>query len=151
MITTLLTIDDCYYRLKQSRKPRTAVEFESRCSEYEYVKNRYEVSASIMSRVAFRTESVHSAPRYFGMSWAKIIPRELLTIAPSPRASIPCLTSDADPPWAPYPGTRIHALGMRFLEAEHARVGLRRGFSILGEDDARAGLLARLPFFFGSI
>lgn len=32
----------------------------------------------------------------------------------------------------------FHALGMRFLEIEHAQVGLRRGFSILGEDDARA-------------
>jgi len=32
----------------------------------------------------------------------------------------------------------FHALGMRFLEAECAHVGLRRGFSILGEDDSRA-------------
>ncbi|MEZ5467997.1 MAG: UvrD-helicase domain-containing protein [Lysobacterales bacterium] len=32
----------------------------------------------------------------------------------------------------------FHALGMRFLEIECAHVGLRRGFSILGEDDARA-------------
>jgi ATP-dependent DNA helicase Rep len=32
----------------------------------------------------------------------------------------------------------FHALGMRFLEAEAAQVGLRRGFSILGEDDSRA-------------
>jgi ATP-dependent DNA helicase Rep len=34
--------------------------------------------------------------------------------------------------------TTFHALGMRFLEIEHAQVGLRRGFSILGEDDSRA-------------
>ena len=32
----------------------------------------------------------------------------------------------------------FHAMGMRFLEIEHAKVGLRRGFSILGEDDSRA-------------
>ncbi|MCC6592740.1 MAG: UvrD-helicase domain-containing protein [Xanthomonadales bacterium] len=32
----------------------------------------------------------------------------------------------------------FHALGLRFLEIEHAHAGLRRGFSILGEDDARA-------------
>ena len=32
----------------------------------------------------------------------------------------------------------FHAMGMRFLETEHAQVGLRRGFSILGEDDSRA-------------
>jgi ATP-dependent DNA helicase Rep len=32
----------------------------------------------------------------------------------------------------------FHALGLRMLEIEHARVGLRRGFTVLGEDDARA-------------
>ena len=32
----------------------------------------------------------------------------------------------------------FHAMGMRFLEIEHAKAGLRRGFSILGEDDSRA-------------
>jgi ATP-dependent DNA helicase Rep len=32
----------------------------------------------------------------------------------------------------------FHALGLRMLEIEHARAGLRRGFTVLGEDDARA-------------
>ena len=32
----------------------------------------------------------------------------------------------------------FHSLGMRFLETECAEVSLRRGFSILGEDDSRA-------------
>ena len=47
--------------------------------------------------------------------YAAIIPLELFTIAPSPSGlkkstrSLPC------PPCAPYPGTRIYALGITFL------------------------------------
>ncbi|PKM14344.1 MAG: ATP-dependent DNA helicase Rep, partial [Gammaproteobacteria bacterium HGW-Gammaproteobacteria-2] len=31
--------------------------------------------------------------------------------------------------------TTFHALGLRFLQIEHARIGLRRGFSVFDSDD----------------
>ncbi|HLI19413.1 MAG TPA: UvrD-helicase domain-containing protein, partial [Rhodanobacteraceae bacterium] len=37
----------------------------------------------------------------------------------------------------------FHALGLKFLQIEHARAGLRRGFSVLDADDS-AGLVKEL-------
>ncbi len=39
----------------------------------------------------------------------------------------------------------FHALGLRILQAEHARLGLRRGFSIFDADDSAAQLKDLLP------
>src|SRR6476646_7958591 len=37
----------------------------------------------------------------------------------------------------------FHALGLRFLHVEHARAGLRRGFSVFDSDDALAQVRER--------
>jgi ATP-dependent DNA helicase Rep len=39
----------------------------------------------------------------------------------------------------------FHALGLRFLQLEHARAGLRRGFSVLDADDTQGLLRELLP------
>lgn len=39
----------------------------------------------------------------------------------------------------------FHALGLRFLQIEHAKVGLRRGFSIFDSDDSAAQIKDLLP------
>lgn len=39
----------------------------------------------------------------------------------------------------------FHALGLRFLQQEHARAGLRRGFSVFDAEDSRAVLRDLLP------
>src|SRR5690606_4010296 len=41
--------------------------------------------------------------------------------------------------------TTFHALGLRFLQIEHARAGLRRGFSIFDADDQMAILKDLAP------
>ncbi|MGH8076057.1 MAG: UvrD-helicase domain-containing protein [Lysobacter sp.] len=39
----------------------------------------------------------------------------------------------------------FHALGLRFLQIEHAKVGLRRGFSVFDSDDSAAQIKDLLP------
>ena len=43
---------------------------------------------------------------------AKLMPRELLTRAPSPLLSNAAATAPASPPWLPYPGTRNGTCGI---------------------------------------